>query len=61
MKLTHADAPAGTAVSFETAAPPGTAMQHIAVQEAPDGRAVGWMEQVSDEQYRQCRGESAAR
>lgn len=51
MKLTHADAPAGTAVSFETGAPPGTAMQHIAVQEAPDG----------DEQYQQCRGESAAR
>ena len=27
------------------------AMQHIAVQEARDGVAVTWMEQVSDEQY----------
>ncbi|MGZ8690339.1 MAG: (R)-mandelonitrile lyase [Aeromicrobium sp.] len=29
-----------------------TAMTHIAVQEALDGKAVDWMEQVSDEQYR---------
>jgi quercetin dioxygenase-like cupin family protein len=29
-----------------------TAMTHIAVQEALDGRAVDWMEKVSDEQYR---------
>jgi len=28
-----------------------TAMQHIAIQEALDGRAVDWMEHVSDEQY----------
>ncbi len=28
-----------------------TAMQHIAVQEALDGKAVEWMEHVSDEQY----------
>jgi quercetin dioxygenase-like cupin family protein len=34
------------------------AMQHIAVQEALDGKAVDWMEHVSDEQYR---GERAAR
>ncbi len=27
-------------------------MTHIAVQEAPNGKAVNWMEQVSDEQYR---------
>jgi quercetin dioxygenase-like cupin family protein len=29
-----------------------TAMTHIAIQEALDGKAVDWMEQVSDEQYR---------
>jgi quercetin dioxygenase-like cupin family protein len=28
-----------------------TTMTHIAIQEALDGRAVDWMEQVSDEQY----------
>jgi hypothetical protein len=27
-------------------------MMHIAVQEAPNGSPVDWMEQVSDEQYR---------
>jgi quercetin dioxygenase-like cupin family protein len=34
-----------------------TAMQHIAIQEALDGKAVDWMEHVTDEQYR---GQSAA-
>ncbi len=29
-----------------------TAMQHIAIQEALDGKAVEWMEHVGDEQYR---------
>ena len=29
-----------------------TAMTHIAIQEALDGKVVEWMEQVSDEQYR---------
>ena len=29
-----------------------TAMTHIAIQEALDGKAVDWMEQVSDEQYK---------
>ncbi len=29
-----------------------TAMSHIAIQEALDGKAVDWMEKVSDEQYR---------
>ncbi len=29
-----------------------TAMQHIAINESLDGKAVDWMEQVSDEQYR---------
>ena len=28
-----------------------TAMSHIAIQEALDGKAVEWMEQVSDAQY----------
>ncbi|MEP7346801.1 MAG: cupin domain-containing protein [Gemmatimonadaceae bacterium] len=30
-----------------------TAMTHIAIQERLDGRAVDWMEKVSDEQYGQ--------
>ena len=48
----------GDVVSF----PPGekhwhgatatTAMTHIAIQEYLDGRAVDWMEKVSDDQYR---------
>jgi quercetin dioxygenase-like cupin family protein len=29
-----------------------TAMTHIAIQEALDGKSVDWLEQVSDEQYR---------
>ena len=29
-----------------------TAMSHIAIQEKLDGKAVDWMEHVSDEQYR---------
>ena len=33
-------------------ASPTTPMTHIAIQEALDGKAVEWMEQVSDEQYR---------
>ncbi len=32
-------------------AAPATAMMHIAIQEALDGKAVDWMEKVSDEQY----------
>lgn len=32
-------------------ATPTTAMTHIAIQELLDGKAVDWMEQVSDEQY----------
>jgi quercetin dioxygenase-like cupin family protein len=28
-----------------------TAMSHIAIQEALDGKVVEWMEKVSDEQY----------
>jgi len=33
-------------------AAPTTAMTHIAIQESLDGKAVDWMEHVSDEQYR---------
>ena len=33
-------------------ASPDTAMQHIAIQEALDGKPVEWLEHVSDEQYR---------
>jgi len=33
-------------------ASPTTAMTHIAIQEALDGKFVEWMEQVTDEQYR---------
>src|SRR5947209_17631630 len=36
-------------------AAPSTAMTHIAIQEALDGSPVAWMEQVSEEQYRDCR------
>jgi len=33
-------------------AAPMTAMTHIAIQEALDGKVVDWMEHVTDEQYR---------
>lgn len=33
-------------------ATPTTAMSHIAIAEALDGRVVNWMEHVTDEQYR---------
>lgn len=32
-------------------AAPATAMAHIAITEAQDGKAVDWLEQVSDAQY----------
>lgn len=32
-------------------AAPDTAMTHVAIQEALDGKAVDWLEKVSDEQY----------
>ena len=47
----------GDVVSFEPGerhwhgAAPATALTHIAIQEALDGKAVEWMEHVSDEQY----------
>lgn len=33
-------------------AAPNTAMTHIAIQEALDGKVVNWMEKVGDEHYR---------
>src|SRR6266536_2817424 len=33
-------------------ASPTTAMTHLAIQEALDGKVVDWMEKVSDQQYR---------
>jgi quercetin dioxygenase-like cupin family protein len=33
-------------------ATPTTAMTHIAIQETLNGKAVEWMEKVSEEQYR---------
>jgi len=47
----------GDVVSFEPGekhwhgASPTTAMTHIAIQESLDGRAVDWLEHVSDDQY----------
>jgi hypothetical protein len=32
-------------------ASPANAMQHLAIQEALDGKAVEWLEKVTDEQY----------
>ncbi len=37
-------------------ASPTTAMQHIAIQEALDGKAVEWMEHVGEDEYRQGPG-----
>ncbi len=48
---------AGDVVSFQPGekhwhgAGPATAMTHIAIQESLDGKAVDWMEKVSDQQY----------
>ncbi|MGB6103101.1 MAG: cupin domain-containing protein [Pusillimonas sp.] len=39
------------AVKHWHGASPTTAMTHIAIAEAVDGKAVEWMEKVSDEQY----------
>jgi quercetin dioxygenase-like cupin family protein len=45
----------GDLVCFEPGekhgATPNTAMTHIAIAEALDGKAVDWLEKVSDEQY----------
>jgi quercetin dioxygenase-like cupin family protein len=35
-------------------ASPATAMCHLAIQEALDGKAVDWLEQVTDEEYVSC-------
>ena len=37
-------------------ATPTTAMTHIAIQEALDGKVVEWMEKVSDEEYQASSG-----
>lgn len=37
-------------------ATPTVGMTHIAIQEALDGKAVEWMEHVTDEQYRRAKG-----
>jgi quercetin dioxygenase-like cupin family protein len=37
-------------------ASPTTTMTHIAIQEALDGKAVEWMEKVTDEEYREVNG-----
>jgi hypothetical protein len=29
-------------------------MTHIAIQETLDGKAVDWLKQVSDDEYRRC-------
>jgi len=34
-------------------------MTHIAIQEALDGKAVEWLEKVTDEQYQSGREEAA--
>ena len=39
-------------------ATPSTAMTHIAIQEQLNGKAVEWMEKVSDEQYRNSQSTS---
>lgn len=40
-----------TGVKHWHGATPETAMTHIAIAEAQDGKVVDWMEQVTDEQY----------
>jgi quercetin dioxygenase-like cupin family protein len=40
-------------------ASPSTAMTHIAIQEALDGKAVDWLEKVSDAQYGKYHGGAA--
>ena len=42
-------------------ATPTTAMTHIAVQESLDGKAVDWMEHVTDEDYLRGPGDGGAR
>jgi len=37
---------------------PGTAMTHIAIQEELDGKAVHWLEKVTDDQYNAPREET---
>jgi quercetin dioxygenase-like cupin family protein len=39
-------------------ASPTTAMTHLAIQESLDGKAVEWLEKVTDEQYRGTRADA---
>jgi quercetin dioxygenase-like cupin family protein len=41
-------------------ATPTTAMSHLAIQEAKDGSPVEWMEEVTDEQYRDRSADDSA-
>jgi hypothetical protein len=45
------DAVLGRADRGDYGATPTTAMTHIAIVEALDGKTVEWMEKVSDDQY----------
>ena len=44
--------PAPTGEKHWHGASPASAMTHMAIQQSADGKAVTWMEQVSDAQYR---------
>lgn len=41
-------------------ASPTTAMTHIAIQESLDGKAVEWLEKVTDDQYQGLREAAAS-
>ena len=43
--------PHGLPLRAFTTTKPTTAMTHIAIQEALNGKPVDWMEKVSDQQY----------
>ena len=45
----------------ESGSRPTTAMTHIAIQEALNGKVVEWMEKVTDEQYQAGRGQKGNR
>jgi len=52
--LVEAPAPArvnAVSVTFEHGAAPTTAMTHIAIHEAEGGKAVDWLEHVTDRDY----------
>ena len=47
----RADAAVGPNEKHWHGASPTTAMTHIAIQESLDGKAVEWLEKVTDDQY----------